>query len=65
MTESGAAQSVDTLRCLISQASPSGSERNSPGGTTVEGLLVLERHAVRAALTEAVLAAYAKAQRLG
>jgi pyrroline-5-carboxylate reductase len=37
----------------------------SPGGTTVEGLLVLEQRGVRAALIEAVLSAYAKARRLG
>jgi pyrroline-5-carboxylate reductase len=37
----------------------------SPGGTTVEGLLVLEQRGVRAAVVEAVLAAYAKAQKLG
>ncbi len=37
----------------------------SPGGTTVEGLLALERRGVRAAIVEAVLAAYAKAQSLG
>ena len=37
----------------------------SPGGTTVEGLLVLEQRGVRAAIVEAVLAAYAKAQKLG
>ena len=36
----------------------------SPGGTTVEGLLVLEQRGVRAAIVEAVLAAYAKAQKL-
>jgi pyrroline-5-carboxylate reductase len=36
----------------------------SPGGTTVEGLLVLEQHGVRAAVIEAVLAAYTKAQTL-
>lgn len=37
----------------------------SPGGTTVEGLLVLEQRGVRAALIDAVLAAYAKARKLG
>ena len=36
----------------------------SAGGTTAEGLLVLEQRGLRAALMEAVLAAYAKAQRL-
>lgn len=36
----------------------------SPGGTTVEGLLALERGGVRAAIIEAVLAAYTKAQKL-
>lgn len=36
----------------------------SPGGTTVEGLLVLEQRGVRAAMVEAVQAAYAKAQKL-
>lgn len=37
----------------------------SPGGTTVEGLLVLERHGVRAALIEAVIAGYQKSRALG
>jgi len=37
----------------------------SPGGTTTEGLLVLERAGLRAAFTEAVEAAYEKAKRLG
>jgi len=37
----------------------------SPGGTTTEGLLALERRGVRAALIEAVEAAYAKAKLLG
>lgn len=36
----------------------------SPGGTTAEGLLILEQRGLRAALVEAVLAAYAKTQRL-
>ena len=36
----------------------------SPGGTTAEGLLVLEQHSVRATIVEAVLAAYTKAQHL-
>jgi len=36
----------------------------SPAGTTAEGLLVLERTGVRAALTDAVLAAYHKAEAL-
>jgi pyrroline-5-carboxylate reductase len=37
----------------------------SPGGTTSEGLLALERAGLRRAFTEAVRAAYEKAQRLG
>jgi len=37
----------------------------SPGGTTTEGLLALERAGLRRAFTEAVRAAYEKAQRLG
>jgi pyrroline-5-carboxylate reductase len=37
----------------------------SPGGTTAEGLLRLEDGGVRAALTQAVIAAYEKAQSLG
>lgn len=37
----------------------------SPGGTTVEGLLKLEEGGVRAALDQAVMAAYEKAQSLG
>ena len=37
----------------------------SPGGTTAEGLLCLEEGGVRAILTQAVIAAYEKAQRLG
>ena len=37
----------------------------SAGGTTVEGLLALERHGVRAALVEAVIAGYEKSRRLG
>ncbi|MFQ5880727.1 MAG: pyrroline-5-carboxylate reductase [Dehalococcoidia bacterium] len=37
----------------------------SPGGTTTEGLLVLEEAGVRAALVRAVAAAYDKAKRLG
>ncbi|MBI2912808.1 MAG: pyrroline-5-carboxylate reductase [Chloroflexi bacterium] len=37
----------------------------SPGGTTTEGLLALERAGLRAAFTEAILAAYEKAKRLG
>lgn len=37
----------------------------SAGGTTVEGLLELERHGVRAALVEAVIAGYEKSRRLG
>lgn len=37
----------------------------SPGGTTTEGLLALERAGLRAAFTEAIRAAYEKAKRLG
>lgn len=37
----------------------------SPGGTTTEGLLALERAGLRRAFIEAVRAAYEKAQRLG
>ncbi|MBM3157313.1 MAG: pyrroline-5-carboxylate reductase [Chloroflexi bacterium] len=37
----------------------------SPGGTTAEGLLCLEKGGMRAILTQAVIAAYEKAQRLG
>jgi pyrroline-5-carboxylate reductase len=37
----------------------------SAGGTTVEGLLTLERHGVRAALVEAVIAGYEKSRKLG
>lgn len=37
----------------------------SPGGTTTEGLLALEKAGVRAALVEAVVAAYEKTQALG
>lgn len=37
----------------------------SPGGTTAEGLLCLEKGGVRAILAQAVIAAYDKAQRLG
>ena len=37
----------------------------SPGGTTAEGLLKLEDGRLRAVLTEAVVAAYEKAQKLG
>jgi len=37
----------------------------SPGGTTAAGLFALERGGLRAALTDAVLAAYQRAQTLG
>ena len=37
----------------------------SPGGTTAEGVLVLERAGVRAALVEAIIAAYEKSRALG
>lgn len=37
----------------------------SAGGTTVEGLLALERRAVRAAIIEAVIAGYEKSRALG
>ena len=37
----------------------------SPGGTTAEGLLVLEEAALRAAFTQAIEAAYDRAQELG
>jgi pyrroline-5-carboxylate reductase len=37
----------------------------SPGGTTTEGLRVLEEAAIRAAFTEAIEAAYEKAKELG
>lgn len=37
----------------------------SPGGTTAEGLLCLEKGGARAILAQAVIAAYEKAQRLG
>jgi pyrroline-5-carboxylate reductase len=37
----------------------------SPGGTTAEGLLVLEEGGVRAVITQAVIAAYEKAKLLG
>ena len=37
----------------------------SPGGTTAEGILALEKAGVRAAITEAIIAAYAKTKDLG
>jgi pyrroline-5-carboxylate reductase len=37
----------------------------SPGGTTLAGLAVLERHGVRSALIEAVTAAAGRAAELG
>jgi pyrroline-5-carboxylate reductase len=37
----------------------------SAGGTTVEGLLALERHGVRAAIVEAVIAGFEKSRMLG
>ena len=37
----------------------------SPGGTTAEGLLAMERHGVRAGTMEAIIAAYRKTQELG
>ena len=37
----------------------------TPGGTTAEGLLALESAGVRAAIAEAIIAAYEKAQSLG
>lgn len=37
----------------------------SPGGTTAEGLLCLEKGGIRAILAQAIIAAYEKAQRLG
>jgi pyrroline-5-carboxylate reductase len=37
----------------------------SPGGTTAEGLLCLEKGGLRAIIAQAVIAAYEKAQRLG
>lgn len=57
----GAAQLIQEERKHPAQLR---NEVTSPGGTTVEGLLVLEQRGVRAALVEAVLAAYSKAQRL-
>ena len=38
---------------------------SSPGGTTVEGLYALEKHGVRAALIDAVIAGYQKSRALG
>ena len=37
----------------------------SPGGTTAEGLLAMERQGVRVGTIEAILAAYRRAQELG
>lgn len=38
---------------------------SSPGGTTVEGVYALEKHGVRAALIDAVIAGYQKSRALG
>lgn len=37
----------------------------SPGGTTAEGLLAMERHGVRAGVMEAIIAAYRRTRELG
>ena len=37
----------------------------TPGGTTAEGLLVLEEAGLRAAITEALIATYEKSKALG
>jgi len=63
---------IQTVRGAAIYAQQSGTHpavlRNmvtSPGGTTAEGLLELERGALRATLTDAVLAAYRQARSLG
>ncbi len=63
---------IETMRGSVSMAKESGSHpavlRNmvtSPGGTTAEALLVLEKGGLRGLLVEAVLAAYKKAQSVG
>jgi pyrroline-5-carboxylate reductase len=48
-------ESPETLRAAVT----------SPGGTTAAGLRVLERHAVRSAIVEAVAAAAERARELG
>lgn len=53
LAESG--ESAEVLRAAVT----------SPGGTTAEGLRVLESHAVRAAFTEAVRAATERSRELG
>ena len=37
----------------------------SPGGSTIQGVRVLEEHAFRGAVTDAVLAAYDKTKEMG
>jgi pyrroline-5-carboxylate reductase len=46
---------VSELRALVT----------TPGGTTAEGLLVLEEAGLRAAITEALIATYEKSKALG
>jgi pyrroline-5-carboxylate reductase len=48
-------RSVAELRAMVT----------TPGGTTVEGLLVLEEAGLRAAITEALIATYEKSKALG